>query len=82
MDEVDHLFLNNYVTPQIKESKLEIEPYFDSIVLACKKTIESVWIEYFKIDHHQLCEIIKASSHLKMLRFEWCHIDFSEILNQ
>lgn len=37
MDEVEHLFLNNYVTDDVKKEKLEIEPYFDGIMLATQK---------------------------------------------
>lgn len=36
MDEVDNLFINNYVTEIIRLEKLEIDPYYDSILIATK----------------------------------------------
>lgn len=47
LDEVDNLFLNNYVTKEVKLNKLEIEPYFGAINHVIPKVNEQLWIEYF-----------------------------------
>lgn len=71
MDETNNLFINNYVTNQIKVDKLEIDPYFEAINLAIPKVMNSIWLEYFKLTSRQLAQLIRHCSHLKSVRFEW-----------
>jgi len=37
VDEVEHLFVNNYVEKEVKKNKLEIEPYFGAITSVASK---------------------------------------------
>ena len=71
LDEVDKLFLNNYVAKEVKANKREIEPYFGAINHVIPKVNEQLWIEYFKISSRQVAQIIRHCNHLKSVRFEW-----------
>ena len=82
VDEIENLFINNYVTKERKESKLEIEPYFSAITSVIPKVKSTLWVEYFELSSRQMAQIIRKGCHLKSVRFEFCSIDFSDIKNK
>eukprot|EP00343_Euplotes_focardii_P003378 CAMPEP_0205810786 /NCGR_PEP_ID=MMETSP0205-20121125/14953_1 /ASSEMBLY_ACC=CAM_ASM_000278 /TAXON_ID=36767 /ORGANISM="Euplotes focardii, Strain TN1" /LENGTH=222 /DNA_ID=CAMNT_0053089239 /DNA_START=24 /DNA_END=692 /DNA_ORIENTATION=+ len=79
VDEIDHLFINNYVETEVKKDQLEIEPYFTAITSVAPKVKESIWVEHFKMTAREVAQIIRKTSHLKSIRLENCLIDFSDV---
>ncbi|CAI2377387.1 unnamed protein product [Moneuplotes crassus] len=77
IDEVDHLFINNYVENEVKKNKIPIEPYISAICSVCPSVKESLWIEYFTLSIRDIAQIIRKGFGIAMIRFEQCLIDFS-----
>mmetsp|Transcript_36409 Transcript_36409/g.36031 ORF Transcript_36409/g.36031 Transcript_36409/m.36031 type:complete len:201 (-) Transcript_36409:204-806(-) len=78
VDEVDHLFINNYVTKEVKKNKIPIEPYLPALSSVCPKVKESLWVEYFSLSIRDVAQIIRKGWHIKTIRFECCLIDYSD----